>query len=134
MGHHHSHNHDHAHDLRGKKLLISILLNIGITAAQIVGGFVSGSLSLLSDALHNFTDVISLIVSYFASKLSRKKASNSKTFGYKRAEILAAFINASTLIIIAIILMIEAVKRFKNPETIESVSYTHLTLPTTPYV
>ena len=120
MGHHHSHNHDHAHDLRGKKLLISILLNIGITAAQIVGGFVSGSLSLLSDALHNFTDVISLIVSYFASKLSRKKASNSKTFGYKRAEILAAFINASTLIIIAIILMIEAVKRFKNPETIES--------------
>lgn len=120
MGHHHSHNHDHAHDLRGKKLLISILLNIGITAAQIVGGFVSGSLSLLSDALHNFTDVISLIVSYFAAKLSKKKASNSKTFGYKRAEILAAFINASTLIIIAILLIIEAVKRFKNPETIES--------------
>lgn len=120
MGHHHSHNHDHAHDLRGKKLLISILLNIGITAAQIVGGFVSGSLSLLSDALHNFTDVISLIVSYFAAKLSKKKASNSKTFGYKRAEILAAFVNASTLIIIAIILIIEAVKRFKNPETIES--------------
>lgn len=120
MGHHHSHNHDHAHDLRGKKLLISILLNIGITAAQIVGGFVSGSLSLLSDALHNFTDVISLIVSYFAAKLSKKRASNSKTFGYKRAEILAAFINASTLIIIAILLIIEAVKRFQNPETIES--------------
>ena len=94
MGHHHSHSHDHTHDLRGKKLLISILLNIGITAAQIVGGFVSGSLSLLSDALHNFTDVISLIVSYFAAKLSKKRASNSKTFGYKRAEILAAFINA----------------------------------------
>lgn len=120
MGHHHSHNHDHAHDLRGKKLLISILLNIGITAAQIAGGFVSGSLSLLSDALHNFTDVISLIVSYFAAKLSKKKASNSKTFGYKRAEILAAFVNASTLIIIAILLIIEAVKRFQNPETIES--------------
>jgi len=120
MGHHHSHNHDHAHDLRGKKLLISIFLNIGITAAQIVGGFVSGSLSLLSDALHNFTDVISLIVSYFAAKLSKKKASNSKTFGYKRAEILAAFINASTLIIIAILLIVEAVKRFQNPEAIES--------------
>lgn len=120
MGHHHSHSHDHTHDLRGKKLLISILLNIGITAAQIVGGFVSGSLSLLSDALHNFTDVISLIVSYFAAKLSKKRASNSKTFGYKRAEILAAFINASTLIIIAILLIIEAVKRFQNPEAIES--------------
>jgi len=120
MGHHHSHSHDHTHDLREKKLLISILLNIGITAAQIVGGFVSGSLSLLSDALHNFTDVISLIVSYFAAKLSKKRASNSKTFGYKRAEILAAFINASTLIIIAILLIIEAVKRFQNPEAIES--------------
>ena len=81
MDHHHTHNHNHAHDLRGKKLLISILLNIGITVAQIIGGFVSGSLSLLSDALHNFTDVISLIVSYFAAKLSKKKASNNKTFG-----------------------------------------------------
>jgi cobalt-zinc-cadmium efflux system protein len=120
MGHHHTHNHNHAQDLRGKKLLISILLNIGITVAQIIGGFVSGSLSLLSDALHNFTDVISLIVSYFAAKLSKKKASNNKTFGYKRAEILAAFINASTLIVIAILLIIEAVKRFQNPETIES--------------
>ena len=118
--HLHNHSHDHAHDLKGKKLLISILLNIGITVAQIIGGFISGSLSLLSDALHNFSDVISLIVSYAASKLAKRKASNQKTFGYKRAEILAAFINASTLVIVAILLIIEAIKRFKNPEVIES--------------
>ena len=115
----HSHNHQHP-TLKDRNLLISILLNIAITSAQVVGGFISGSLSLLSDALHNFSDVISLIVSYIASKLSKKKASTNKTFGYKRAEILAAFINASTLVIVAILLIIEAVKRFKNPQEIET--------------
>ena len=81
---------------------------------------VSGSLALLSDALHNFSDVLSLIISYIANRLSKKKASIHRTFGYKRAEILAAFINAATLIIVAILLIIEAVERFKNPQEIES--------------
>ncbi|WP_417201054.1 cation diffusion facilitator family transporter [Bizionia sp.] len=119
MGHAHAHNHQHS-DLRGRNLLISIFLNILITIAQIIGGLVSGSLSLLSDALHNFSDVISLIISYVASKLSKQKASASRTFGFKRAEILAAFINASTLVIVAVILIIEAVKRFFDPQEIES--------------
>src|SRR5690606_29077330 len=69
---------------------------------------------------HNFSDVLSLVVSYVASKLAKKKASPSKTFGYKRAEILAAFINAATLIIVAVLLIIEAFKRFKNTEVIAS--------------
>jgi len=125
MGQHHDHNHSHDHgDLKGRNLLISILLNIIITAAQVVGGLISGSLALLSDALHNFSDVISLIISYIANILSKKKASFQKTFGYKRAEILAAFINAATLIIVAILLIIEAVKRFQNPQTIA----THLVI------
>lgn len=116
----HSHDHSHHHDLKGRNLLISIFLNILITAAQVVGGILSGSLALLSDALHNFSDVISLVVSYIATKLSRQKASIHRTFGYKRAEILAAFINASTLVIVAVLLIIEAIKRFKTPEEIES--------------
>lgn len=121
MSHSHSHNHFHAHsDLKGRNLFISILLNIVITVAQVIGGLLSGSLSLLSDALHNFNDVISLIVSYIANRLTKKKASLNKTFGYKRAEILAAFINAATLIIVAILLIIEAVERFQNPQEIES--------------
>lgn len=121
MGHSHSHNHTHDHkDLKGKKLLITILLNIVITAAQVIGGLVSGSLSLLSDALHNFSDVLSLVVSYIAAKLSKQKASINRTFGYKRAEILAAFVNASTLVIVAIILIKEAVERFQNPQSIDS--------------
>ena len=110
----------HSHIKRDKNLLISIFLNIAITSAQIVGGLISGSLSLLSDALHNFSDVISLIISFIASKLSRKKASFNRTFGYKRAEVLAAFINAITLILVAIFLALEATDRFKSPEIISS--------------
>ena len=121
MSHNHSHNHSHSHpDLKGRNLFISILLNILITVSQVIGGIVSGSLALLSDALHNFSDVLSLVVSYIANKLAKKEASTHRTFGYKRAEILAAFINASTLIIVAVLLIIEAVKRFQNPEAIES--------------
>jgi cobalt-zinc-cadmium efflux system protein len=121
MGDHHTHNHSHSHnDLKGRNLFISILLNILITVAQVIGGIFSGSLALLSDALHNFSDVISLVVSFLANKLAKKQASLHRTFGYKRAEILAAFINASTLIIVAVLLIIEAVKRFRNPEEIES--------------
>lgn len=116
-----SHNHSHSHtDLKGRNLFISILLNIVITVAQVIGGLVSGSLALLSDALHNFSDVVSLIISYIAEKLSKRKASFQKTFGYKRAEILAAFINAATLMIVAVLLIIEAVERFQNPQEIES--------------
>lgn len=118
--HNHSHSHHNQGDLKGRNLIISILLNILITAAQVVGGLLSGSLSLLSDALHNFTDVLSLIVSYIANILAKQKASIHRTFGYKRAEILAAFINSSTLIIIAVLLIIEAIKRFQNPQEIES--------------
>jgi cobalt-zinc-cadmium efflux system protein len=121
MSHSHSHNHSHnTESLSGRNLLISIFLNIIITTAQVIGGVLSGSLALLSDALHNFSDVISLVVSYVANKLAKKKASLQKTFGYKRAEILAAFINASTLIIVAVLLIIEAIKRFQNPQEIES--------------
>lgn len=111
---------NHLHIQRDRNLLISIFLNIGITSAQIVGGLISGSLSLLSDALHNFSDVVSLIISFIASKLSRKKASFNKTFGYKRAEVLAAFVNAIVLILVAFFLIIEAIDRFKNPEIISS--------------
>jgi cobalt-zinc-cadmium efflux system protein len=121
MGDSHTHNHAHNHgELKGRNLLISIFLNILITAAQVVGGIVSGSLALLSDALHNFSDVLSLVVSYIANRLAKKQASLHKTFGYKRAEILAAFVNASTLIIVAVLLIIEAIQRFQNPQEIES--------------
>lgn len=122
MGHgHHHHNHGHSHPkVEGRNLLISILLNILITASQVVGGILSGSLALLSDALHNFSDVLSLIVSYIANVLSKRKASTTKTFGYKRAEIIAAFVNSATLIVVAFLLIKEAIERFIKPEEVES--------------
>lgn len=121
MGSHHDHGHSHSHnDLKGRNLLISILLNIIITLAQVVGGLISGSLALLSDALHNFSDVLSLIISYVAQKLGKKQANKHKTFGYKRAEIMAAFVNAATLVVVAIFLMKEAVERLFDPHEIAS--------------
>lgn len=120
MAHNHSHGHHHHPDLKGRKLIIAVLLNIIITIAQVIGGLLSGSLSLLSDALHNFSDVLSLIVSYIATIYAKKEASTNKTFGYKRAEIIAAFVNAAALIIVAIILIKEALERFIDPQIIES--------------
>ena len=116
----HSHSHNHKHQVEGKNLLFSIILNMIITIAQIVGGIVSGSLALISDALHNFSDVLSLIFSYVAHKLSKRKASLNQTFGYKRAEILAAFVNAATLVIVAFILIYGAIERLISPIEIES--------------
>lgn len=117
------HGHDHKHDhgnLKGRNLGIAILLNVGITVAQVVGGFISGSLALLSDALHNFSDVLALVISWFASKLSGRKQTARQTFGYKRAEILAALINAVSLIVIAFFLLKEAVERLGEPQEIQS--------------
>lgn len=117
-------NHGHAHhdhgDLKGRNLGIAILLNIGITLAQVIGGIVSGSLALLSDAMHNFSDVLALIISWFASKLSSRKQTAKQTFGYKRAEILAALFNAISLVVIAFFLLKEAVQRISEPQDIES--------------
>jgi cobalt-zinc-cadmium efflux system protein len=110
--------HHHHHDTGGKNLGITILLNIGITVAQVIGGIISGSMALLSDAAHNFSDVLALIISWIAKRLTGKEQTLSRTFGYKRAEIFAAFINSSTLIIIAVILATEAVERLVNPQPV----------------
>ncbi|NJM79087.1 MAG: cation transporter [Flavobacterium sp.] len=114
------HNHNHKHKVEGKNLLFSIVLNVVITVAQVVGGLISSSLALISDALHNFSDVLSLVFSYVAHKLSRRKASLDQTFGLKRAEILAAFVNAATLIIVAFILIYGAIERLIKPQEIQS--------------
>lgn len=89
MQKHPSHSHSHNHRTpQAKNLLISIILNLGITIAQAVGGIVSGSLALLSDALHNFTDVISLVISYIAHLLSRKKAQLLKLLDIREQKLL----------------------------------------------
>jgi len=105
----------HHHPVSNRNLGLAILLNAGITMAEAIGGIISGSIALLSDAAHNFSDVISLIISWFANRLSKKEATERQTFGFRRSEILAAFINSATLIIISVIIIIEAIKRLLNP-------------------
>jgi len=116
----HNHQHNHTHDISGKNLGIAVFLNIIITVAQVIGGFLSGSMALLTDALHNFSDVISLLLSYFTNRLAKRKSTTKQTFGFKRAEILSAFVNSVTLIAIAIFLIVEAVERFLNPEPVKA--------------
>lgn len=120
--------HNHSHNLSGQKLGLTILLNLGITIAQFIGGILSGSIALLSDAAHNFSDVISLLVSYTANRLAKKRATSDKTFGYKRAEIIAAFINAISLVLLSIWLIIESVQRLLTPEAVNEMTVIYLSL------
>jgi len=121
MEHQHSHNHTHhTHNVSGKNIGITILLNVVITVAQAIGGTISGSVALLTDALHNLSDVIALLLSYFTNRLAKRKSTTKQTFGFKRAEILSAFINSVTLIAIAIFLIVEAIERFFNPQPIKA--------------
>lgn len=118
MGHHH--HHSHSTNVNSSKVLFTIMLNLLLTVAQLIGGIISGSLALISDTLHNFSDVISLLITYIANRAVRKKASYKRTFGFKRAEIMAAFINSASLVGIALYLIYEAIIRFYEPQEISS--------------
>lgn len=101
-----------------KKFFSVTVLNALITIVEFLGGIFSGSLSLLSDAIHNLQDTVSIIISYVAHVIGNKHSNANKTFGYKRAEILAAFVNSSILIAITILLVFESIKRINNPQPI----------------
>jgi len=103
------------------RLVISAVLNATTTVVQIIGGIFSGSLSLISDALHNFSDTVALVISLFAVRLAKRKNTEAQTFGYKRAEILAALFNACALVVVSIFLFKEAIVRFSHPHPINSV-------------
>jgi cobalt-zinc-cadmium efflux system protein len=112
--------HDHGHEVSGKRLGITILLNVVITVGELIGGVISGSMALLTDAAHNFSDVLALIISYVANRLAKKKPTTKETFGYRRSEIIAAFANSVTLIIIAFFIFYEAIHRIITPVPIQS--------------
>ena len=118
MAHHHHHHHHHSKDDSDRSLIVAVSINILLTVFQIVGGIISGSLALIADALHNLSDAASLGIAIFARKISRKPADQSKTFGYKRAEVVAALINLTILVIISLYLLYEAIWRFFDPVSI----------------
>ena len=111
-GHHH---HTPESD---KGLKFAITINILLTLAQAIGGAIAGSLSLIADALHNLSDAAALGIALFARSISRKPADEINTFGYKRAEVIAALINLTTLIIISVYLLYEAIWRIIEPQVI----------------
>lgn len=117
---HHHVDKDHRQQSLGWRLLLTMLLNFGITIAELIGGILSGSLALISDALHNFSDGLSIIISYTAWRLGMRPKDVRYTFGWKRAELFAAIINSVTLLGIGLYLIIESVTRFNNPLEIES--------------
>ncbi|NOY17748.1 MAG: cation transporter [Gammaproteobacteria bacterium] len=118
MSHNHAH-HDHgADDMGDRRLGFAIVINMLLTVAQVIAGIVSGSLSLIADALHNFSDASSLLIAFAARKIGRQPADQLKTFGYKRAEVIAALINLVTLVIVGLYLIYEAIWRVFDPQII----------------
>ena len=115
VGHHHHHIDPEAGDAR---VAWAVAVNLALTCAQVVGGVLSGSLALIADALHNFSDAIALIIAFWARKIARRPADETMSFGYGRAEVVAALINYTTLIVLALYLVYEGVMRFLDPEPI----------------
>lgn len=113
------HHHVNLLETEERQIWWAISANMLLTFTQVVGGLFSGSLSLVADALHNFSDAASLWIAVIAIRIGKKPPDQFKTFGYKRAETVAALINLTTLVIIGLYLVVEACKRFYSPEPIE---------------
>ncbi|GAK56680.1 cation diffusion facilitator family transporter [Candidatus Vecturithrix granuli] len=114
-----AHTHTHTESTTSAtRLFLTVLLNLLITVVEIIGGILSGSLSLISDALHNLSDAVAIVISYIAIKLSVRPNTERYTFGLKRAEILAAILNSGALIGIGVFLFKEAYHRFVAPQPI----------------
>lgn len=109
----------HNHQNTGSRLLYSVLLNALITALEIVGGILSNSLALISDAIHNLSDTLALVLAWLANRVGKRKPDARRTYGYKRFEILSAFVNASALTAISIYLIYVAVLRLLHPEVVK---------------
>lgn len=124
MGHNHSHGHSHGHGhshTNNKKALFwAFVLIATFMVVEVIGGVITNSLALLSDAGHMLSDAAALGLSLFAMKLGERKATHSKTYGYKRFEIIAAALNGLTLILISIYIFIEAYHRFADPPQVQS--------------
>ena len=114
------HGHSHSHTANKKTLTISLVIITTYMVVEVVGGFLTNSLALLADAGHMLSDAISLFIALMAFKFSSKIADYSKTYGYKRFEILAAVINGATLILISVYIIYEAIERFQSPPEIQS--------------
>jgi len=111
--------HPHHHNV-GRKLTIATVANLLVVAAEVFVGIWSGSLALIGDALHNLTDAVALLIALFALRLERRAPTSAKSFGYQRAGILAAFINAAMLVTFTLFVFLEAYERLRTPREVSA--------------
>jgi cobalt-zinc-cadmium efflux system protein len=111
----HDHHHHHHHD-SGKSLRLAFFLNLGFTILELIGGWYVNSVAIVSDAVHDLGDSLALGTSWYLDSLSKKKATDSYSFGYRRFSLLGALINAIILIIGSVFVIREAILRLQNPE------------------
>jgi cobalt-zinc-cadmium efflux system protein len=116
----HHHEEEHKNGVSTRPLQITLALVLVIMVAEIIGGFLSNSLALLSDAGHMLTDALALVLSLFAMNLARKPATPTRTYGYHRAEIMAALVNGTVLVLVSVIIFYEAYQRFNALPAVKS--------------
>jgi cobalt-zinc-cadmium efflux system protein len=115
-GHDHTTGHSHGHtELASGVLAGAVAATVVLVAAELLGGYLGHSISLVSDALHNLSDIPTMLISWFALRWAARPADHERTFGYQRAGVLAAFTNAILLILVALVLFWEAIERFRHP-------------------
>lgn len=112
------HNHSHQENNNQKNILLAFFLNAGFAVIEFVGGYLTNSVAIYSDALHDLGDSLALIFAYVAEKISQKKADSKYTFGYRRFSVLAALVNGLILLVGSTFIVSEAITRFQNPEPI----------------
>jgi cobalt-zinc-cadmium efflux system protein len=117
-----SHDHHHASHSGtvSRKLLIASILTALFVVVELLAGWHAHSLALIGDAFHNVTDALALIIALIAVRVERRPATEEKSFGYRRAGILAAFVNAGTLVALTIFIFVEAVERFRSPAAVST--------------
>lgn len=114
-GHHAGHSHSHGEGMGDRALLWAVVINLALTAAQIIGGLAADSTALVADGVHNLSDALALVLAFGARKLATRRPSPAMSFGWGRAEIVAAFVNYLALIAVSVWLMIEALGRLADP-------------------
>ncbi|HEV2727351.1 MAG TPA: cation diffusion facilitator family transporter, partial [Solirubrobacterales bacterium] len=120
---HGPHDHNHALDARRedsrRRMWIALAINLGLLAAEVVGGILTGSLALLADAGHVLSDAGAIVLALIAVRLAALPAAGRRTFGYQRSEVLAALVNGLTLVAVSIAIAVAAIGRFGDPPEID---------------
>lgn len=119
MGHGHHHGHHHHHHHGSKNILIAFALNFTFAIIEFIGGFLTNSVAIYSDALHDLGDSLALLFAYFAEKFGEKEPDEKYTYGYKRFSVLSALVNGVILISGSLFVIMESLERISSPQPVE---------------